>query len=50
MTEDKKIQIRCKNCGKLYIEVKIEGRIEYNFKCHRCKRQSTGVIVDKTNK
>ena len=48
--EDKIIQIRCKCCGKLYIEVKIEGRIEYDFKCNRCKEQNTGVITDKTIK
>ena len=53
MAENKKdniIQIRCKSCDKLYLEVKIEGRIEYDFKCYRCKKQNIGVITDKTIK
>ena len=53
MAENKKgkiIQIRCKCCDKLYLEVKIEGRVEYYFKCYRCKKQNIGVITDKTIK
>ena len=48
--KDKTIQIRCKCCDKLYFEVKIEGKAEYDFKCYRCKKQNTGIIIDKTIK
>ena len=30
-----KIQIRCKTCGKLHMEIEVEGRVKYDFKCKR---------------
>ena len=42
-----KIEIRCKTCGKLYMEVEIEGKLKYDFKCKTCKNQNIGVIIRK---
>ncbi len=41
------IEIRCKTCGKLHMEVKVIGQIEYDFKCKRCKQKNIGVITRK---
>ena len=41
------IEIRCKTCGKLHMEIKVFGRVEYDFKCKRCKQINTGVITRK---
>ena len=45
-----KIEIRCRTCGKLHMEVEVEGRIKYDFKCKKCKTQNIGVITKKFNK
>ena len=35
-----KIEIRCKTCGKLHMEVEIEGKLKYDFRCKKCKNQN----------
>ena len=42
-----KIEIRCKTCGKLHMEVEVEGRVICDFKCKKCKTQNTMVITKK---
>ncbi len=42
-----KIEIRCKTCGKLHMEVEIEGKLKYDFRCKKCKNQNIGVIIRK---
>ena len=42
-----KIEIRCKTCGKLHDVVELEGKLKYDFKCHKCKNMNTGVITRK---
>jgi phage FluMu protein Com len=44
-----KIQIRCKTCGKLHMEIEVEGKVNYDFKCKRCKNTNIGVITQKFN-
>jgi phage FluMu protein Com len=44
-----KIEIRCKTCGKLHMEIEVEGRVKYDFKCKRCKNTNIGVITRKFN-
>ena len=44
-----KIQIRCKTCGKLHMEIEVEGRVKYDFKCKMCKNTNIGVITQKFN-
>ena len=44
-----KIEIRCKKCGKLDMEVEVEGRVKYDFKCKRCGHENIGVITRKFN-
>ena len=44
-----KIEIRCKTCGKLHMEIEVEGKVKYDFKCKKCKTQNVGVITKKFN-
>lgn len=43
--EEVKIEIRCKTCGKLHMEITVDGRVGYNFKCKRCKRENIGYLT-----
>ena len=31
-----KIEIRCKTCGKLHMEIEVEGKVICDFKCKKC--------------
>ena len=42
-----KIEIRCKTCGKLHMEIEVEGKVKYDFKCKKCKNQNIGIITKK---
>ena len=44
-----KIEIRCKTCGKLHMEIEVEGKVKYDFKCKKCKTQNIGIITKKFN-
>ena len=44
-----KIEIRCKTCGKLHMEIEVEGKVKYDFKCKKCKIQNVGIIIKKFN-
>ena len=44
-----KIEIRCKNYKKLHIEIEVEAKVKYDFKCKKCKTQNVGVITKKFN-
>ena len=49
MANKNQIEIRCKKCGKLDMEVEIEGRLKYDFTCKRCRNRNIGVITRKFN-
>ena len=44
-----KTKMRCKACGKLYMEIKVEGKAICDFKCKRCKTQNVQIITEKFN-
>jgi phage FluMu protein Com len=44
-----KIEIRCKTCGKLHMEMEVNGKVKYDFKCKKCKMQNIGIITQKFN-
>ena len=44
-----KTKMSCKACGKLYMEIKVEGKAICDFKCKRCKTQNVQVITEKFN-
>ena len=44
-----KTKMRCKVCGKLYMEIKVEGKAICDFKCKKCKTQNIQVITEKFN-
>ena len=39
-----KIEIRCKKCGKLAMEIEVEGKVKYDFKCKRCSCKNIGIV------
>ena len=43
--EKTEIEIRCKTCGKLHMEIGLIGKVNYDFKCKRCKNTNVGVIT-----
>ena len=45
MKSKNKIEIRCRKCGKLDMEIEVEGRVKYDFKCKRCSDRQIGVIT-----
>ena len=47
MKSKNKIEIRCRKCGKLDMEIEVEGRVKYDFKCKRCSDRNIGVITRK---
>ena len=47
--EKTEIEIRCKTCGKLHMEIGLIGKVNYDFKCKRCKNTNIGVITQKFN-
>ena len=44
-----KIEIRCKTCGKLHMEIEVEGKVTCDFKCKKCKTHNIRVITKKFN-
>lgn len=42
------IQIRCRKCGTLHMEIELEGKVKYDFSCKRCKYRNTGKVYQKT--
>ena len=47
MKSKNKIEIRCRRCGKLDMEIEVEGRVKYDFKCKRCGDRNIGIITQK---
>ena len=47
MKSKNKIEIRCRKCGKLDMEIEVEGRVKYDFKCKRCSDRNIRVITRK---
>ena len=41
------IQIRCRKCGKLHMEIELEGKLKFEFSCKRCQYKNTGKIQQK---
>ena len=41
-----KILLKCKTCNKILRVFEIEGQVNFDFTCPRCKQKNIGVIKD----
>ena len=42
----RKIKIRCKTCNKVLGGFEIDGQVNFDFTCPRCKQKNIGIIKD----